>query len=460
MKKLLLLSFILICSCSARIVHLPRLQVHKENPRWFDYDGKTVALFGSGDWGIIPNLNIDIVEHNEWYNSYGANTNRVTLFAFCTVVGLAPWKRTGPGTARDGLAKFDLREWDDDFWMRVHEYLSDCQKRKIIVLLQMWDEPFIEQSKERWGINPFNPANNINNIPGLPTGYGSAEKEFYDPDNEELTRFQDALIRKLLDETALVYGNIIYEIGNEINMDSRTPKDIAWQRHWIDFFEKYEQEHGIELLLSNDTRRVLFNDSSNAFDITNHHGFAGYNIRQSNKVQLSEQIYSAVQNDFKNYGKPVVNSRPCSDPDRKNYPDIVSEDIGRLLYWSYFCSGAHIIGFRTTEESWKGGLAAERIIQSVQTFIKRLKLERFVPRRDLVDNGLCLADTGREYVIYLAEGGTVTIDMSEVRGNMIATWYNPRKSTDERVEKIQAGSKLTFRAPDNNDWVLHCVKKK
>ncbi|MFC1692736.1 putative collagen-binding domain-containing protein [Candidatus Latescibacterota bacterium] len=331
--------------------------------------------------------------------------------------------------------------------------------RDIIVLLQMWDEPFVEGSKERWGMNPFNPANNINNIPGLPAGDGSAEEEFYDPDNEELMHFQDALIRKLLDETAGAYGNIIYEIGNEINMDSRTPKDSAWQKHWIDFFDKYEREHGIELLLSNDTRRELFDNGAEAFDITNHHGFTGFGIRQSKRGNLSGQVYKAVQHDFEKYGKPVVNSRPCSDPDRKNYPDIVSEDIGRELYWSYFCSGGHIIGFRTTEESWKGGLAAERTIRSVQTFVKRLSLERFVPHREIADSGLCLADVGREYVIYLPEGGTVSIDLSEVKGDMITAWYNPRECRDEKVEEIQADGILTFQTPDKNDWVLHLVKK-
>ncbi|MFC1692735.1 hypothetical protein ACFL1R_04465 [Candidatus Latescibacterota bacterium] len=125
MKKWVMFSFILVCSCSVNTVHSPRLKVHSENLRWFDYGGKAVALFGSGDWGIVSNVSIDISGHNEWYDRYGSNANRATLFAFCMHVGLAPWKRTGPGTAGDGLLRFDLRKWDDDFWIRVHEYLSD-----------------------------------------------------------------------------------------------------------------------------------------------------------------------------------------------------------------------------------------------------------------------------------------------------------------------------------------------
>jgi len=43
----------------------PRLRVNPKNPRWFDYGGKTIAPFGSGIWTIIPDVTVDIREHNE-----------------------------------------------------------------------------------------------------------------------------------------------------------------------------------------------------------------------------------------------------------------------------------------------------------------------------------------------------------------------------------------------------------
>jgi hypothetical protein len=446
-----------------RKASVPRLKVNPKNPRWFDYGGKTIALFGSGIWTIIPDVTVDVRKHNEWYAKYGSNANRATLFAFCTSIaggkGLAPWRRTGPGRANDGLPKFDLTKWDERFWERLHEYLSDCQSRGIIVLLQMWDEPFVERGSNRWRLNPFNPENNINDIPGLPGGEGSAEKEFYDPDNAVLMRFQDGLIKKLLDETAERYGNIIYEIGNEINMDSLTPKAERWQRHWIEFFREYERVHGVELLLSNDTRERLFRSGAQGFDVVNHHGFLGFRIPLRQVGDMPVRVYDAVQRDFERYRRPVINSRPCSDPDRRNYPDVASEDVGRVLYWSYFCGGGHIVGFRTTNESWKEGLAAERIIRSVHTFMKRLNLERLTPHRELVGGGLCLADVGREYVVYLPRGGKVTVDLSGVKGRMMATWYNPRECRDEREREVAGGGKRSFQAPGDGDWVLHLVRR-
>lgn len=191
------------------------------------------------------------------------------------------------------------------------------------------------------------------------------------------------------------------------------------------------------------------------FDVINHHGFLGFRMPRREIRNTPVRIYEAVQRDFRRWHRPVINSRPCSDPDRKNYPDIVTEDVGRALYWSYFCGGGHIIGFRTTRDSWKAGLAAERIIQSVQLFAQRLQLEHLSPHRELVSVGLCLADAGREYVIYLPHGGSVAVDLSSVSGNFAVTWYNPRTCRDERKSQVDGDGKRTLTAPDSRDWVVH-----
>jgi len=437
-----------------------------ENRRYFVDGGKPVVLFGSGLWTIIPDSSVDIAEHNAWYARYGANANRATLFAFCTSVpegeGLCPWRRTGPGTANDGKPKFDLTKPNEEFWKRANAYFADCRKRGIYVLLQIFDEPFVEGGENRWRLNPFNRDNNINRIPGLPGGSGSGEEAFYDPDNKPLMRIQDALVRRLLDETAPPRrGNIIYEIGNEINMDSRTRKARQWQQHWIEFFQRYEKEHpGVELLLSNDTRAELLDAGGDGFDVINHHGALGVDVKRTPTGELAERIRKAVSRDFVKYRRPIINSRPCSDPDRKNYPDVVSETKGRVLYWSYFLSGGHIVGFRTTAESWKGGTKAETIIRNLRKFVERTHFERMSPRPDLVEgNALCLAEPGKEYAVYLPLGGTVTVNLGDVpQGVKLNVWrYDPRTGKAERLGVTGKG-RYRFKAPgsgEGNDWALH-----
>ncbi len=471
MKKTLLMTHLFFVASVAFTLCSPRdgeaaLNVAR-NRRYFEDDGKPVVLFGSGLWTIIPDTSVDIAEHNSWYANFGANANRATLFAFCTAVpdgkGLCPWRRTGPGMANDDKPKFDLAKPNEDFWKRAHAYFADCETRGIYVLLQMFDEPFVEGGESRWRINPFNPDNNINRIPGLPGGSGSGEEAFYNPDNRILMRIQDALIRRLLDETAGRYGNIIYEIGNEINMDSVTEKAGRWQQHWTDFFQRYEKEHpGIKLLLSNDTRARLIDAGRDGFNVINHHGALGVDIKNTPARELPGRIYEAVTRDFTKYRRPIINSRPCSDPDRKDYPDVVNETQGRVLYWSYFLSGGHIIGFRTTEDSWKGGTTAETIIRNLRKFIETTHFERMSPGRDLVEgNALCLANPGREYVVYLPVGGAVTVNLADVPedAKLKVQRYNPR--TGEAVNLGLAGrGRSRFESPtsgEGQDWTLHLM---
>jgi len=433
--------------------------VVSENGRFFYDEGRPVVLFGGGLWTVIPDVTVDVEEHNSWLERWGANANRATLFAFFNSVadgeGLAPWERTGPGTANDGGLKFDLGKPGERFWQRVHDYLQSCERHGIYTLLQIFDEPFTEAGKERWKNNPFNPENHVNPIPGLPGGKGSGEEAFYDPENRELMAIQDALVRRLLDETAIRHGNAIYEIGNEINMDSMTPKAESWQKHWIRFFKAYEEEKGVSLLLSNDTRKDLFVAAEGGFDVVNHHGFLRCPIEGSQHRELAQCIFKGIEDDFGRFHRPILNSRPCSDPDRTNYRDIVSEETGRRLYWSYFVGGGHIIGFRTTDESLMGGEAAERIIQNLRRFIDSTRYWEMEPRADLVEgDALCLSCPGKQYVLYFPSGGKATVDLKQPKVIFNLRWYNPRAGVFQEPERVSGEETVTFAAPDENDWAL------
>jgi hypothetical protein len=459
LTSILLLAIALPCAAQLRV---------SENRRHFLDGDKPVALFGSGLWTIIPDTTVDIEEHNAWYAEWRSNANRASLFAFCTAVpdgkGLAPWLRTGPGTANDGLPKFDLTAPNEAFWERAHAYFESCQRHGIYVWLQIFDEPFTEPGEQRWFINPFNDDNNINAIPGMPGGdgggqanlHGSSEEAFYDPDNAPLMAVQDALVRRLLDETAKKYGHIVYEIGNEINADSESSKALAWQRHWIQFFRAYEREHGLKLLLANNTRRSLAEADADGFDVLNHQSFGGIPVRGVPPRELAANIERHVTGDFARFRQPVVSSRPASDPDRVDYPDIVSPDEGRCLYWSYFMSGGHIIGFRTTVESWKGGLAAETILRHLHGFIDAIPYADMEPISNRTEGlGLGLVAPGKAQAMYFPAGGRVTLFLSDYDAGVTVRWYNPR--TGEWAEPAPADTSngsLTLVAPDEHDWAV------
>ena len=439
-----------------------------ENQRHFVDGDQPVMLFGSGIWTIIPDPTIDIEEHNTWYGEWSSNANRATLFAFSTSVpdgqGLAPWKRTGPGEANDGLPKFDLTVWDEAFWDRLHAYLESCKRHEIYVWLQIFDEPYTEPGMQRWYLNPFNDENNINALPGMPGGdgdgpwglYGVGEEAFYDPDNEPLMDIQNTLLQRLLDETATRYGHIIYEIGNEINADSVAPKALEWQRHWIRLFREYEQAHDIDLILSNNTRRSLAEADADGFDVLNHNAFGEIPVRGVAPLELARNIARRVGDDFTRFRQPIVNSRPASDPDRVDYPDVVSPDEGRCLYWSYFMSGGHIVGFRTTEESWKSGVNAETIIRNLHRFIDETPFDQMEPDQDRVEgDALCFAQLGQAYALYFPVGGKATLQLSDEENELTLRWYNPRSGEWHDPESLTPESQgLALESPDDMDWAV------
>jgi len=66
---------------------------------------------------------------------------------------------------------------------------------------------------------------------------------------------------------------------------------------------------------------------------------------------------------------------------------------------------------------------------------------------------VCLAEPDRRYVIYLPQGGAVTVNLAP--GEYRARWFNPRAGTFRNSAfKASAGEWTSPPAPDAEDWVL------
>jgi hypothetical protein len=79
------------------------------------------------------------------------------------------------------------------------------------------------------------------------------------------------------------------------------------------------------------------------------------------------------------------------------------------------------------------------------------------PRPDLVTGRvLCLAEPGRQYVVYLPSGGAATVALEA--GVYRAAWYNPRTGEQVPIGEVQGGGPWTSpAAPGAGDWVLRIV---
>jgi hypothetical protein len=90
---------------------------------------------------------------------------------------------------------------------------------------------------------------------------------------------------------------------------------------------------------------------------------------------------------------------------------------------------------------------------------ERVNLRAMVPRGDLASTGYCLADPGKEYVVYLPEGGEVTVDLSAAAGELEVEWMHPVGGSPTPGVETPGGAKRTFQAPFAGDAALHLRRR-
>jgi hypothetical protein len=151
-------------------------------------------------------------------------------------------------------------------------------------------------------------------------------------------------------------------------------------------------------------------------------------------------------------------------PGNKYHPPYTEEDLRKNAFVIQM-SGASLVygdfagdsssGFSGTMELADRRQARHDIVKAVWNFFDALSYFEMQPRQDLVSSGYCLAWPGREYLVYLEEGGAVDVQVEG--GAYLVTWINARDIADRRAAgTTQSGRDL--RAPDRGDWLLHLTR--
>ena len=134
-----------------------RIRPYEKNPYYWQYKGKPVLLLGgSKDDNLfqVPNLK----EHLDLLVSVGGNYIRNTMSDRKDKgFEVYPFKRLPNG-------KYDLSQWNDEYWKRFKNLLKWTEQRDIIVQIEVWDRfDYTDHGGfKTWGSNPYNPDNNIN----------------------------------------------------------------------------------------------------------------------------------------------------------------------------------------------------------------------------------------------------------------------------------------------------------
>jgi hypothetical protein len=429
------------------------LRVHRDNRRYFtDGSGKAIYLTGSHTWSNLTDMGSSDPPPRFDFDAYlnfldRLNHNFIRMWTWESVtwkpghwrpgathtVAPHPFARTGPGNAVDGKPKFDLTKYDRDYFDRLRSRVAAAARRGIYVSVMLFEGWALQFSEGSWKTHPFHPANNVNGIDGDVNRDGKG-LEVHTLGNAEVTALQEAYIRKVID-TVGDLDNVLYEISNENH-----PPSTAWQYHMIKYIHRYEsgraKQHpvGMTFQYRGGSNRTLL-DSPADWISPNHEG--GYR-----------------DNPPAGDGSKVI----LSDTDH-----LWGIGGNQAWVWKSFLRGLNplfmdpydgvVLGNRF-DAKWD---PVRKSLGHTLRLVRRIDLAAMTPHNELASSGYCLAhaaaDTA-EYLVYVPEGGRVTVDLSAAPKELEAEWFNPTSGASKVAGAIKGGAPRTVTAPFAGDAVL------
>lgn len=358
-----------------------------------------------------------------------------------TVWAPHPWARTGPGTALDGLPKFDLSRFDDEYFGRLRSRVKAARDRGIYVGVMLFEGYGFHSTKWpwRWTGNPFHRDNNINGVDGDANGddYGIelqiALFPRITPGLMAAREAQARYVEKVID-TLNDLDNVLYEIVNESGAYS-----TEWQYEMIRFVKQYEakkpKQHPVGMTFQ----------YSNMGRGTNANLFAS----------PADWISPSNQDPYRDDPPPATGAKVIlSDTDH-----LWGEGGDGVWVWKSFTRGLNPIfmdgGIRTFPASADWRESARDAMGDALAFARRVNLTSMTPRGELSSTKYCLANAGVEYLVYQPATGPFSVELPP--GAYSVEWFNPRSRSGSKGPPVQAtaGRPESFTPPFEGQAVLY-----
>ncbi|MDO8685158.1 MAG: cellulase family glycosylhydrolase [Clostridiales bacterium] len=482
------------------------IRIHPENNKIFQFRGKPLVLVCATEhYGAVINRPFNFEKYlTDAVEKKQTLTRLFVLFrelqSYCNPYStckpespdyISPFKRTGPGLAQDGELKYDLDCWNEEFFARLHAFLSLASEYGIIVEVTLLSNTYIP---ELWALNPLNSKNNVNDVEEIEFMLYNTQR------NPKLFDRQTSHVCKIVEETNK-YDNIIYEICNEpcgwiTGSDSYPrPSEInEWQKAIAQVIRDTELKLPNKHLISGQEAFVgepleMYSDLSFAslgIDIVNIHPVPNttYHGRSFDfGTFMSKQLKLRAVRDFclatRDERKPL---NLDEDNVASQYKDYDGWTIHRKRAWTTLLCGCHYdyIDFSIINYCETGTAASQKHIRSwmkhLSEFIHSIDLVHSKPMPDLVKGKplhtveAVLAAGDRDYCIYLADGrelneheagmainGDITIDLPQ--GNYRVSCYSPITGLYSPAVKMCGGDNLTIVLPEFvHDIVIRIIK--
>ncbi len=450
-------AFVVSCASAPNAIRGP-LRVGGANPRYFtDASGQPVYLTGAHTWNSLvdmgpgdPPEKFDFTRYLDFLERHHHNFIRLWVWDSTTwdsransekgknlVYNVAPlpWARTGPGLALDGKPRFDLTKYDPAYFERLHSRVEAAGRRGIYVSVMLFEGWGLMHGNRRrgtspswaWRSHPFHPKNNINGIDPS-KGKDGVTGDVHRLVHPRVTALQEAYIKRVVD-TVNDLDNVLYEVINEGG-------EQAWDWWVVKTVRDYER-----------TKR-----KQHPIGLTGHGAEGVASLRASEADWISPGKKDG-------YGE----NPPAWDGSKVSLLDTdhiwgTGGNVGWV--WKSFVRGHNPIFM----DPYDGTLIGLRDIQwepvrlamgHARRFASRMNLAAATPHDALASTTYCLADPGREYLIYQPKAnGTFWVDLAA--GAYRYEWFDPKTGqTTDQGQLTAAGGRQDFRASFAGEAVLY-----
>ena len=462
------------------------LRISSASPRYFtDGSGRAVYLAGSHNWhnfqdnghrlaeGQDPPPLFDFSAYLELLQSHNHNFFRLWrweapkwtdvqpqgVIKYCQP---HPWVRSGPGMANDGKPKFDLERFDEAYFNRMRSRLIAARDRGIyasVMLFEGWELQFTDA----WTYHPFNPANNVNVIDADANGDGRG-LEFNTLQNSEMGKrvlaFQEAYLRKIVD-TVNDLDNVLYEVCNEAGRYS-----TDWQYYVIRFVKSYEsgkpKQHpvGMTFQYPDGTNGLLYKSPADWISP----GVGGeeeryrddplppHGTRRRDRWLLAARSIFPLSMIWPTRESLIAGKVIVNDTDH-----LWGHTGGDSVWvWKSFCRGLNVLFMEELLPSPTWQDSARVAMGQTRRYAEKMNLAAMLPRSDLAETGYCLADPGREYLVFQpGSKGEFTVDLSDAAGSFAVEWLNVSTGATSAIAPVTGGAARTFTTPFGGPAALY-----
>lgn len=405
--------------------------LHPENPHYFSYKGKTLALITSAEhYGAVLNLDFDYHTYLASLAEAGMNYTRIFTGTYFEISGESfgiqnntlapakdkistPWAMVVSDLS--GNEKYDLATWNLAYFERLKDFMATAAQYDIIVEVTLFSSIYRDM---HWDICPQNPANNIN------IAHDVSRFDAQTLNNGTLFEYQARFVSKMVNELN-AFDNFFFEIQNEpwsdhtvpvyniVNKEDLKPGDWSYKADFADEASFAWQEK-LATLISEEENKL----AQKHLIAQNYSNFKASIPKVSNHISIINFHYAWPEAVTWNYHYNKVIGF-----DESGFAGS-GDEVYRRQAWQFMLSGGglfnsldysffvgHEDGLGKNNAPGGGSATLRKQLSILSEFIHNFELEKLHPNQSCIKSfpGLIpyvLSDKDTAYAVFLRAMGT------------------------------------------------------